>query len=450
MKKPRDVFFTTSERLLALTRASGAIVSVLGLVVVVGWAFEIGALKTVLPGLASMKANTAVCFILSGIALVSCSTRRAWRAGRLAAVAVQSVALATLAEYFLEVDLGIDELVFRDPDTPASLHPGRMSKATSAGFVAASLLLLLGAYAARFPRLILAARALAVGIAAFGVLGILGYLLGLDFLISALRYQASALHTAFGFLVLGAGLFPFLQPREPLAEDRRIGGFAALVLVLAAGTTGLVSFATIGRQVQGTLAQGVTAALDARTREITTNVVLRTARAQIITSRRNMLKHLRLLVSDPAHPEYRAVVAGVVESFLPYGFSGIAITLPSGWEVARAGAFIGLGGARCGTRGDVAPVAGGHVSPPPLATPGHRGPARHRPCRPVPTEPDRDAAHGGGPVGQHRTLALCPARAGVSLLPIAPPPQPLHRRPGPGGCPGSTGVPRLRRASRIR
>lgn len=42
---------------------------VVGSIVLVGWALDIAALKSVLPGWISMKPNTAFCFILSGIAL---------------------------------------------------------------------------------------------------------------------------------------------------------------------------------------------------------------------------------------------------------------------------------------------------------------------------------------------------------------------------------------------
>ena len=43
---------------------------VVGAMVLVGWTFDIVTLKSVLPGWVAMKANTAVCFILTGIALL--------------------------------------------------------------------------------------------------------------------------------------------------------------------------------------------------------------------------------------------------------------------------------------------------------------------------------------------------------------------------------------------
>lgn len=42
--------------------AAGIVCILLGLTVLAGWWFDIASLKTVLPGLVSMKANTALCF----------------------------------------------------------------------------------------------------------------------------------------------------------------------------------------------------------------------------------------------------------------------------------------------------------------------------------------------------------------------------------------------------
>jgi hypothetical protein len=45
------------------------LVVMVGGMVLIGWTFDIAVLKSILPIWVSMKANTAICFILSGVAL---------------------------------------------------------------------------------------------------------------------------------------------------------------------------------------------------------------------------------------------------------------------------------------------------------------------------------------------------------------------------------------------
>jgi len=53
----------------AFSKYPSLIVMIIGGLGLCGWVFDIQNLKSVLPGLATMKVNTAISFILSGIAL---------------------------------------------------------------------------------------------------------------------------------------------------------------------------------------------------------------------------------------------------------------------------------------------------------------------------------------------------------------------------------------------
>src|SRR5215470_343921 len=119
-----------------LLRACSAVASVVSLLVgllvlVGGWVFGIEAIKAVVPGLATMKANAAFAFGLGGAALwalrdeAASSRRRALGVG--AACVLGVLATLTLAESLTGADMRIDELLARPPAASGGLLPGRMS-----------------------------------------------------------------------------------------------------------------------------------------------------------------------------------------------------------------------------------------------------------------------------------------------------------------------------------
>src|SRR4030095_522044 len=137
-------------RLLSLyrnaSRAVGGIVLVIGFLVLAGWLFDNPALKSILPGLATMKANTALAFMLAGSSLWLASNRhekqRVDILAKACATVTALIGLFTLSEYLFSWNLGIDQLLFKDPFTPESAHPGRMSLVTALNFSLLGLALL--------------------------------------------------------------------------------------------------------------------------------------------------------------------------------------------------------------------------------------------------------------------------------------------------------------------
>src|ERR1700704_113654 len=82
----------------------------LGATVIVGWFARVPALVQVLPGLQAMTLGTALCFLLSGVALMlpGIAPRRAPGGQSALGLAVIALAGAMLVEHLTNVELGID------------------------------------------------------------------------------------------------------------------------------------------------------------------------------------------------------------------------------------------------------------------------------------------------------------------------------------------------------
>ncbi len=177
-----------------LVRVLGAITLVVVALVLVGWASGTMALTGLLPGMVSMKVNTAVCLgLLAVVCLMPVDLDP--RVPRLLVGLVAAVALASLAEYAGNLSLGIDELLAADPDR--TIAPGRMS-----GTTAVCLILLSLSLAVPTRRVLSQVASVAANVVGF--VALLGYLYGVEDLYQVGPFETIALHTAIIILMLGA------------------------------------------------------------------------------------------------------------------------------------------------------------------------------------------------------------------------------------------------------
>jgi diguanylate cyclase (GGDEF)-like protein len=181
----------------------GLVVLILGSVVALGgWVLGVDALREIVPGLNSMKFNTALCLAALGAGLVLADSRPNLRTvGNAVATLALAVALLTLAEYAFHLNLGIDQLVATDAKTPAGKHPGRPALATAlmASMLAVALL------SARWPRLSVLKACSAVAALLMSWAALNAYVFGVDALRAVPLFSSVALHTALGFLLLSLG-----------------------------------------------------------------------------------------------------------------------------------------------------------------------------------------------------------------------------------------------------
>ena len=124
----------------AISRWLALAVILVGGSVLVGWAFDIPTLKSMLPGVLRMKANTAVGLILMGAALgllgMAPAHRWARRLSQACAGGAVLLGLLTLGEYLFDWNLHIDQWLFEAPaGAVGTLAPGRMAPSTTLDFI---------------------------------------------------------------------------------------------------------------------------------------------------------------------------------------------------------------------------------------------------------------------------------------------------------------------------
>ena len=102
--------------LRSFSRSSSVVTFLSGLLVLIGWEFDIPVLKSVLPGTVTMEANTALCFILFGASLwmlVPEETGKKVRSiAKVFALIGTIIGAFALGEYIFGLDFGIDQLLF--------------------------------------------------------------------------------------------------------------------------------------------------------------------------------------------------------------------------------------------------------------------------------------------------------------------------------------------------
>ncbi len=182
-----------------------------GLLSLIGLTFRIGVLKSAIPGQPVIRFNAAVCLVLLGLSLwfLRQHDRQPFPrirklCGLLMAAVTAFVGLLGLTEHMTGWDLGIDQLLCREPaaDTFVSGHPGLIAPITALDFLLLGLaLLLLDRGISWRSRRYWPAQYFASLTAILSIVGLLDFILG-----SHTSYTQIALQTAATLLMLSLGL----------------------------------------------------------------------------------------------------------------------------------------------------------------------------------------------------------------------------------------------------
>jgi PAS domain S-box-containing protein len=219
-------------------RVAGASAITVGLAVTIGWIRGVPSLNNLSSDMASMSANTALTFVLTGLLLLFHSAPRDGKQGMTALILACLVGLnglLSVVQHVLSSDAGIDQLLFNGArGTIDTFLPGRMPIATAVNFCLFGLSLL--ALKRRTPLGNGLAQVLALSVGLFGMLGLLEHMYSLSAFDGDAVHVQMALDTAVMFIVLSVGMI-CLQPDVGVMvviREKGSGGFMARRLIVAA------------------------------------------------------------------------------------------------------------------------------------------------------------------------------------------------------------------------
>lgn len=200
------------------------VVILLALIVLLGWMINNPMLKSGFPGSpATMKANTAFCFLLSGVSLGMISLQSNLKTAPFrkklkylifsCSCLMLLIALLTLSEYAFGWNLGIDQLLFQDAaPSVATPYPGRMGVNTAINFVLTGTAILLLSHKTR--RNYWLAQSLGFIVGLIALLALIGHLFGVNLLQRVVIISSTmAIHTAIAFTLL-SGVMLLMHPQQ--------------------------------------------------------------------------------------------------------------------------------------------------------------------------------------------------------------------------------------------
>ena len=193
-------------------------VMALGLLVMLGWVFDISVLKSIVPGFSTMKFNTALSFLLIAASIFfqvfdSPTRRLLWK---IPGGLVLTVGLLSLSEELIKNDLGIDQLLFPNEGyTEEPTNPVRMAAATALCFILIGLFTV--TLGSKKRGIVLASQAGLHTVTLIAFTAILGYILDVSPIYKHWFITSMAVHTSVCFLLISISS-SLINPKVGLAE----------------------------------------------------------------------------------------------------------------------------------------------------------------------------------------------------------------------------------------
>jgi signal transduction histidine kinase len=271
-------------RLVSLFTKTSLILSVLvgiiGLLVMIGWMFDITLLKSITSNMIAMKPNAAIAFILISLILIlyhkkNVLNKNLMVISKILTSIVILIGSLTLFENLSGHDLHIDQLLFQEsPNAVIAYAPGRMAPLTSLVFLLIGIALIF----LDKKRGLIISQILAFIIGFFGLLVLTSYAYHIETQTKLEPYIYAAFHAALNFVFIAIAIL-FLYPEQGmsrlLVSETAGGRIARLLLPIAIFIAPILGFfQALGVEIHLYDAQSGTAFLVLLTTAIFTTFVL--------------------------------------------------------------------------------------------------------------------------------------------------------------------------------
>ena len=212
-------------------------VILLSLLVLIGWFSSIPSLVQLHPSFVPMQTNTAVCFLLSGVSLISLKSEQ-YLYTRILSLPILLISFLTLMQYVFGIDLQIDQLLIEHNVTVNTPFPGRMSLNTTLCFISVSAALLMigqtkfGKNSSPF------VTVLAGLITSAGIFSLIGYIVGYEVVYTWSNFSQMAAHTSLSFLLIGGAILYLAKPTNRNLKSKQlwvlysVAPFTILIVIL--------------------------------------------------------------------------------------------------------------------------------------------------------------------------------------------------------------------------
>jgi len=213
----------------AVTLVTLIVIMCVGIGVLAGWHLHARVLVQVLPGVIPMQYNTALCFLVLGASAWALVARR----GHPLLPAVGGVLVAVMGalvvfEYATGISLGIDTAFFYPWERTLSADPGRMALTSALSFASSGLALAVLAWHPNALAFFATAHTLPLSL---GLASVLGYLLGITYVLPFHLGSQMAVHTALGFAAYGGVMLGYYWRHAPRTEEGLPRWSPAMVIV---------------------------------------------------------------------------------------------------------------------------------------------------------------------------------------------------------------------------